>query len=271
MSVKFIDIDNIELLQFDLLQSNKLFHFSTTTKGGVGQGTYASFNLGFYSGDDLQNVLTNRSHLANILDVSIDNIFVPHQTHEDQIFIIDETFLKPYDKFRLDKLKGVDALITDQKNICIGITTADCVPILIFDPKKNIFAAIHAGWKGTVAKIATKTVAKMTEHFDSNPNDLLVGIAPCISQERFEVGEEVVEKFINVGFSIKDIAYTNAETGRKHIDLELANKLILHEAGIPNSNIEMANICTYSNPDKFFSARRQSIHSGRMITGGVLR
>lgn len=269
--MEYFSQNNIGLFRFSIFPNSNLFHFSTSIKGGVSIDAYSSLNLSLYAGDNPDHVKENRERLANVAGVSVDNLYIPHQTHEDKTFIIDEKFLNLSKEDKEKSLHGIDALITDRKNICIGVTTADCVPILIYDPHKEVLAAIHAGWKGTVARIAAKTVMKMKEHFGSNPKDLLAGIAPCISQERFEVGEEVVEIFQLAGFQIEDIGYRNTETEKMHLNLRQANKLILNEAGMPIPNIEIANLCTYSNPLLFFSARRQTIHSGRMVTGGVLR
>lgn len=262
---------DIKLLTFTSFPAENIFNFSTTIQGGASTGAYATFNLSPYSEDDPESVNENQEHLANIIGVSVENLYLPYQTHNDRILIIDEAFLYKSDLEKASLMNGIDALITGQKDICIGVTTADCVPILIYDTKQHILAAVHAGWKGTVAKIARKTVLKMMEKFDSNPKYLLAGIGPCISQKHFEVGEEVVEAFVQAGFSIGDIAYRNDESGKMHINLEVANELLLAEAGIPIGNIEKAGLCTYSNPELLFSARRQTIHSGRIVTGGILR
>jgi YfiH family protein len=269
--MKLITKNNIKLLQFDLLQQEDLFHFSTTRNGGVSEDAYATFNLGFYAGDNPENVYANREILASAMDIPVHDLFVPYQTHGDKICVIDEEFLNLSDNDKYTLLNGVDALITDRKNISIGVTTADCVPILIYDPQKQVFAAIHAGWKGTVAKIAGKTVETMINLYDCRPENLLVGIAPCISQKYFEVGEEVVDAFREAGFPIDGIAYRNSDSGKMHIDLRLANKLILTDLGVLAHNIEVTDLCTYSDPDRFFSARRQTIRSGRMVTGWGLK
>ncbi len=260
------------LLQFGNLNRFKsLTHFSTTVHGGASEGTYASFNLGFYSGDNPECVYENRSRLASQIDIPLQDLYIPYQTHEDEICVLDEHFMTLSDNDKYLSLNGVDALITNQKDICVGITTADCVPILIYDSVKHILAAVHAGWKGTVAKIVEKTVAKMVDIFGCSPLDMYAGIAPCISQKCFEVGEEVVDAFKDAGFPMENIAYRNSDSGKMHIDLRLANRILLDEAGIPLQNIETSDLCTYSDSDLFFSARRQTIHSGRMVTGGVLR
>ena len=260
------------LLQFDMLgKYASLFHFSTTCNGGLSEGSYSSFNLGEYSGDIPENICKNRQHLAAILGISSDNLLLPCQTHEDKVLIVDSDFMSLPKILQNEQMKGVDAMITNQKNVCIGVTTADCVPLLIFDPVKNVLATIHAGWRGTVAKIVTKTIEQMVKAYTCNPNDLKVGIAPAISQNCFEVGDEVVTEFSDIGFLMDDISYRHPETGKIHIDLCRANALLLTASGILSTNIEFSGMCTYSNPELFFSARRQTIKSGRMVTGGILK
>ncbi|GAB6009630.1 peptidoglycan editing factor PgeF [Dysgonomonas reticulitermitis] len=265
-------IEHNSLLQFkNLGEFQCLTHFSTTVRGGVSEGDYTSFNLGFYSGDNPGCVYENRSRLASLINVPLQDLYIPYQTHGDKICVLDSDFMVLSDNDKYLSLNGVDALITDQKNICIGVTTADCVPVLIYDPAKNVLATIHAGWKGTVAKIVEKTVAKMADAFGCDPQDMYAGIAPCISQKCFEVGEEVDDVFKEAGFHMNDIAYHNSGTGKTHIDLRQANKILLNNAGVLSHHIETSDLCTYSDSDMFFSARRQTIHSGRMVTGGVLR
>lgn len=269
--MKSVQYNNIHLLQFRSLSNESLFHFTSTIKGGVSKETYTSLNLSPYAGDDPDAVTENQERIANIMGISVENLYIPYQIHKDNILTIDKLFTQKSDLEKLTLMNGIDALITDQKEIFIGITTADCVPILIFDPKKKVLAAIHAGWKGTVLGIAEKTVKKMIEQYQCIPQNLVVGIGPCISQKVFEVGNEVIEAFIENGFDEKEISYRNPVSGKSHINLELANKILLTKAGIPEQNIEIANICTYSNSEILFSARRQTIHSGRILTGGIIK
>lgn len=259
------------LLQFESLSIyDSLLHFSTTIAGGVSTGEYTSFNLGMYSGDNLEDVAENRNRLAAILNVSSENLLFPYQTHGNSVCVIDKEFMSQDKDQQKQLLNGVDALITNEVGVCIGVGTADCVPILIFDPKNKVLAAIHAGWRGTVAKISMNVIEIMRSRFNSNPSDLIAGIGPSISPEHFEVGDEVVDEFVHAGFLIDDIGYYNFETSKFHIDLWCANELLLSQAGIRFGNIEIAGLCTYYHHDQFFSARRQGLKSGRLITGGVL-
>lgn len=259
------------LLQFESLNTfDSLLHFTTTINGGVSTGNYTSFNLGLYSGDDVDCVAENRKRLASMLHIPSENLIFPYQTHSDGICIVDKEFISKNKDEQIQLLYGVDAIITTETGICIGVGTADCVPILIFDPLNKVLAAVHAGWRGTVAKIVSKVINTMVDTYSSNPAELIVGIAPSISSDHFEVGAEVVEQFFEAGFLIDDIGYYNFDTKRLHVDLWAANELVLIQSGVLIENIEIAGLCTYTDKDEFFSARRQGIKSGRMITGGVL-
>lgn len=263
--------ENKSYFQFELLAKfEKLQHFTTTINGGVSEENYATFNLGLYSGDRIEYISQNRDKLCSFFHIEEENLFTPYQTHEDKILIIDDSFSEKSDLEKSKLLHGKDSLITNQKNICIAVGTADCVPVILYDPKLQVFAVVHAGWRGTVSKLVSKTIWKMRETFDCNPKNMIAGIAPSISCEYFEVGDDVVDSFEKAGFSIEDIGYRNAETGKIHLNLWLANEMMLFANGLPIENIETSGLCTYSNPELFFSARRQGISSGRMLTGGIL-
>ncbi|MEN9918302.1 MAG: peptidoglycan editing factor PgeF [Bacteroidota bacterium] len=260
------------LLHFNIFEKHtELFGFTTTIAGGVSKGNYASFNLGMYGGDEIASVAQNREHLSSALGIEEENLITPYQTHEDKILVVDSSFLEATDLEKSKLSYAIDAIITNKKNIGIGVGTADCVPILLYDPAKQVLAAVHAGWRGTVLKIAKKTVEKMIERFGCEADNIIAGIGPSISCEYFEVGDEVVETFNKSDFQIQDIGYKNEATGKMHLDLWKANQFLLVQSGISIDNIEISGLCTYSNPSLFFSARRQTIHSGRMITGGVLK
>lgn len=263
--------DYNSLLEYETLRKyESLIAFTTTIEGGVSEGNYTSFNLGEYSGDDLQSVVANRNKLADMLNISIDKLFLPYQTHEDNICIVDSDFLSKNSEQQKRLLNGIDAVITNQKGAFIGVGTADCVPVLIYDPVQKVLAAVHAGWRGTVAKLVVKTISAMVNNFGCDTSNLIAAVGPSISLPHFEVGDEVVEKFVEVGFSLSEIGQKNITSNKWHLDLWEANRILLLKAGLLADNIEVSNLCTYSNAELFFSARRQTIHSGRILTGGLI-
>lgn len=170
---------------------------------------------------------------------------------------------------RKKRLEGIDALVTKEQDICIAVSTADCVPILLYSSEYRIAAAVHAGWRGTLNNIAGKTVATMTGKLGADPNKISAIIGPSISQEAFEVGAEVYEQFENKAFDMHEIA--THINGKWHIDLWKANAMQLEAPGIRHENIHKANICTFSNCCDYFSARRLGINSGRIVSGIILR
>ena len=175
-----------------------------------------------------------------------------------------------------EDLEGYDAFVTDLKDCAIGVRTADCIPVLLYDPVHKAIAAIHSGWKGTVLQISRKTIAEMSRRFGSSASDLLAVIGPGIQKHNFQVGEEVVERFREAGFPVEDIARWEGERvegtmhGGWHIDLIEANRWILLQAGIPAANIQSSAICTYDDI-RLWSARRDGSACGRNINAIVMR
>lgn len=265
--MRTVNNDTIRLLQFNRLSENKaITHFITTRHGGISSGQYASFNVGEYCGDNPSAVIRNREILCNQLGIPASLLYVPLQVHGDTACVIDTTFLQLPSDEQKKQLEGIDALITSEPNICIGVTTADCVPILLYATDKKVVAAIHAGWRGTARQIVTKTIHRMIDLYGCNPKQILAGIGPSISVEAYEVGEEVVQAFIDAGLPTESIVKRNTVSGKSHLDLWKANQQQLMDAGVIMENIETAGICTYTHTDDFFSARRLGIKSGRMIS-----
>ena len=265
-----ISVVNKELsvLQFaNLSNFPELLHFCTTRVEGCSTNNYSSLNLGFNSGDLSDNVIKNRVTLCDALEISSDRLVFPKQTHTANVKTITSRF------FELDKeahrkfLNETDAVITDLKNACVAVKTADCVPILLFDPKRKVVAAVHAGWRGTVQNIVSMTINKMVKEFGCEPCDLFAGIGPSISPEVYEVGEEVWTQFDPEFYK----ATNPVKPDKRLLDLWSANYHQLIMAGVPSDQIEIARICTWSDPVQFFSARRDGLRTGRMATGIMLR
>ena len=187
-----------------------------------------------------------------------------HQVHGTEVAIVDRPDLTRED------LEGYDALITALPGLAVGVRTADCVPVLLYDPGKRVVAAIHSGWKGTVQKISPKALALLTQQFGCRPADIRAAIGPCIGVESFQVGAEVVDRFREQGFPMDEIgrfASGHPEIPMHdghHIDLVRANLWLLEGSGIRPGNIQVAGIDTYRDTS-FFSARREGTACGRTI------
>lgn len=248
---------------------NEIAHFCTTRQGGTSVGNYASFNLSPFSGDDLRAVLNNQSKLAEWLGVDAEKIILPFQTHGTEVKEITDRFFELADEEKRDYLNGVDAIFTRIPKVCIGISTADCVPILFYDPTTQVVAAAHAGWRGTCGRIAEKTINALAETYSCHPSDILVTIGPSISAKVYEVGQEVVDNFENAGFDNSEIM--EIRNTSIYLDLWKANEQSLLKAGVAAENIEVAGICTFTEHERFFSARRLGIKSGRLLSGIMLK
>ncbi len=267
---KTADNQDIKLISYPVLnQFDEILNFTTTRTGGVSAGSYGTLNLSSNSGDDLKKVITNREILLEKTKIAKDRMILPFQTHSYSVLLIDEDFLASDLLRQNEKLNGVDALITNIPGVCIAVSTADCVPVLLYDPVNKAIASVHAGWKGTCTRIATHTVNLMKEAFGTNPKDLVATIGPSISPDVYEVGAELIDAFVHAGFDVKKIFAQRK--GKIYLNLWRANKDILLDNGVDESNIEVSGLCTYSEPDMFFSARRSGINSGRMLTGIMLR
>lgn len=259
-------MSNNQLLRYALADCATAF--STTREGGCSQGTYASMNVGAYCGDDEASVAANRRTLVSLLGMTDEaRLVVPHQVHGIESRIIGEEFPALPESIRGMILEGVDAVMTNVPGICVGVTTADCIPLLICDPSHRAVCAVHAGWRGTVAQIARKALADMAVAYGTRPEDVLVQIGPGISLENFEVGDEVYEAFAEAGFDLERVA---RRLEKWHIDLPLCNRLTLEDAGVRPDRIADCAVCTYAEADRFFSARRLGTASGRIYTGIML-
>lgn len=242
--------------------------FSTTRHGGCGEGRYGEFNINPYCGDDVASVAKNKAALANALGISDDRIILPHQTHGVEIRHIAYDFLALPESVRKMVLEGVDGVMTDVAGVCVGVSTADCIPILLYDKVHHAVCSVHAGWRGTVARIAGRAVAAMVAHYHTEPSDLKAVIGPGISVDAFEVGDEVYERFASAGFNMDAISQRRSKW---HINLLECNRRQLAETGIRESKISVSGICTYSNIDDYFSARRLGVNSGRIYTAIMLK
>ena len=264
--------DDNHLLIYDLPASQgRVVAFSTTREGGCSTGAYASLNCTAYTGDNLACVERNQQLLSDMLPYPPQELVIPYQTHGTSCLTIDETYLNASAEQKQKMLQGVDALTTNHADICLCISTADCIPVLIYDQTHHAAAAIHAGWRGTVQRIVSQTLQQMQQRYGTEGKGCIACIGPGILLQAFETGDEVYEAFAAAGFPMSQLSYRHPSTQKYHLDLPAANLLQLQEFGIPIAQIEQSGICTYTQHDRFFSARRLGIKSGRILSGIMLR
>ena len=242
--------------------------FSTTRHGGFSRGNYGEFNVNRYCGDAPEAIRQNRRLLSLKLGVTDDRIVMPHQVHGVQIRKVTLGFLYASADEQAARLEGVDALMTNVHGVCIGVSTADCIPIIIYDPQHEAVCAVHAGWRGTVQRIAREAMLAMITEYGSNPSQLQVVIGPGISMEAFEVGDEVSDAF---AAARRMPAMDGTPIEKWHIDLWACNRLQLQAVGVLPEHIHVSGICTWQQSDDYFSARRLGIQSGRILTAALLR
>ena len=246
----------VEYLKFRALEkyNNKIEHLITLRHGGVSKGIYSSLNFRTVGNDDIKNVFKNLEIVSNILNVDKNSICKAHQAHTDKILILDnnnkERFL-----FKNLSFEEYDGYITNKSNIYSLVTTADCNPVIIYDPILNIVSNIHSGWKGTLKNISKKAAIIMHENFNSNYNDMIVCIGPSIRSCCFTSKEKAFKKkFVELFQNEKD--YIKKDNKRYyHFDLSYIITSSLLELGVKKENIFDSNICTCCNKEDFFSYR----------------
>ncbi|MCL2805450.1 MAG: peptidoglycan editing factor PgeF [Treponema sp.] len=248
----------------NLSQTGIVKHCFSTRKGGVSPAPFASMNLGYNRGDDDTNVDENFRRICEAASLSKENIVMSKQKHGTNILKIDEIRAVPgnFASGSLEVPDNTDGLITNRSNIALVTFYADCVPLLFCDPVKRVIANSHAGWRGCVDNMAAKTVNKMTEDYGCAPKNILVGIGPCISCDKYEVDEDVASQF-QIAFG-ECVFPAENKPGKFHVDLREVCKLSLIRAKIPLENIEISHWCTFDNEELFFSHRRDRALRGSL-------
>jgi len=232
----------------------------STRGGGVSPFPDNSLNLAGFDEDDHANIYENRRRFLAVFG-SDTKLATAWQVHGDTIKTI-ETL---NDAERTEE--RADALISGLDGLLVGVKTADCVPVIIGDPRRGAFAAVHAGWRGTVQSIARKAVMELERVYGSKPADLLCAIGPAACGRNYEVGQEVIDQFA-ASLADSDRYFTPTRDGHALVDLHAANRDQLIDAGVSPDNVFTAPFCTMERPDLFFSYRLEKQKYGK--TGRLL-
>ena len=248
--------------KFSNIAEDIFFHAVSTRLGGVSQPPFDGLNLALHVGDNAENVLTNRKKFIQSLGYSVADIVTPNQVHGDKIFCVEEKDRGRGSTNYSDSISETDALITNTPDLPLMLCFADCVPVIFADVENCAVGIAHAGWKGTMKKIAAKTFLAMNEKFGTLAQNCFVGIAPSIGSCCYEIGEEVRDacrkNFPNNPELIEE------REGKFYLDLWAANKIQLLEVGLPEENIDIAGECTCCKNSWYFSYRASKGETGRI-------
>ncbi len=224
-------------------------HAFTTRRGGVSEGIFDSLNIAMHRGDGAENVEKNFGILADALDFDVNCLVLTRQTHSDIVRKVTKSDACGIDHHNYPEC---DALITNDAGCALVVFTADCTPILLWDSVTGAVGAVHAGWRGTAADIAGKTVRKMVSEFGCQPQNIRAAIGPNIGVCCFETDRDVPDAIIETfGHEAEQFIRTTGE--KYHVDLKAVNALALRRAGV--ESIEISDDCTMCHPDRFWSHR----------------
>jgi YfiH family protein len=264
--------EGLEFYQFSHLKKiDGINHSITSRNGGYSKGPFKSFNTGFHVGDNDWTVFQNRKKLADVLRIDISQLTFANQTHSSNIAIIDNTKKGSGSINYESSIPNTDGLVTNFPGICLCVQMADCVPLLLFDPVKKVIGAVHAGWKGTLKKVAESAVKTMSYTYGCSPSDIIAGIGPANGPCCYEVGEDVKTETLRSLGDVSGIIKEHSQQGKYIFDQWHANFLQLLDCGVPEKNIEISDLCSHCHSDTFFSSRKDSGTTGRITAGIMLK
>jgi len=226
-------------------------HGFSTRLGGVSEAPFDSLNLGLSTGDLPRRVAENRRRFLAHFGVAQEAVCALSQVHGKRVVEAKAGW------FELE----ADGAVTDRPERLLVISAADCLAILVHDPRRNAVGAAHAGWRGTVAKVVVELVGKLYECYGSRPEELRVAIGPGIGGACYQVGNEVIAQVVAAGFSQQ---VYRRDTAGYHLDLAAANRELLLSLGVPTEQIWTSGYCTHCETELFFSHRREAGRTGRM-------
>lgn len=249
----FLTQNGLEYLSPQFSPFDNILSAFFTRSGGVSPAPFASLNLSVSAGDDNSNVVQNRNRIFEAIQKAPSSLFDVWQIHCDKVVCTEEP------RVANQELEKADAIFTHNPRVTLLMRFADCVPILIYDPVKQVVGIVHAGWQGTVKEIAAKGIQTIKQVYGCNPANIHAVIGPSIGPDHYEVGENVAKRAFDIFPGNDQII---RRRGDKFIfNLWLANQEILVRAGV--KNIHQTEICTACHIDQWYSHRAESGKTGR--------
>lgn len=261
------DLDVLTWPAFDGLDLDVMV---TTRNGGVSAGPYASLNLGLHVADEDKAVLENRRRVAEALGAEPGDFVFCDQVHGRRVHVVSAGDRGRGSLSLADAIGDTDALVTAEPGIVLVIMVADCVPIVVYDPVAHVLACVHAGWRGTVARVSEAAVAAMCA-LGASPENMIAGLGPAISPDRYQVGDEVVRAAKEgLGSAAAEVIRPDG-AGRWLFDLWAANRIALGAAGLADHQVHVAAVPTGSSGGGLFFSDREARPCGRFAAVARLR
>ncbi|MBQ9234712.1 MAG: peptidoglycan editing factor PgeF [Lachnospiraceae bacterium] len=269
----YIDYTSTPVIKYKIFDGyDKLVTGFSTKLGGVSRAHLYSLNLSFTRGDEADNVIENHKRFAKAVGYDIERLVFSNQVHGTNIRVIDSEEDAGKGMIKVSDIKEVDGLVTNLSNIPLMTFYADCVPIYYYDKVNNVIGLVHSGWKGTVSNIAGKMVQTMQEVYNSNPSDIVCAIGPSICKNCYEVDDVVIDR-VKESFNEEEYKQIVEEKqdGKYQLDLHLACKINLMNAGILEENIAMPDLCTCCNNNILYSHRASNGKRGNLAAVIMLK
>jgi YfiH family protein len=259
-------IGDLHFLSYSLFEAHRnVTNVVTTREGGKSAKPYDSLNLALHVGDDADVVLENRAKLAEALGTEPEALTLPEQVHKTKVSVVKSSHRGRGAVTADDALPKADAIVTNVPDLPVMVLIADCVAVSLFDPKRNVIGLAHAGWKGTLGRIAEATVKKMRDGLGCDPADIVAGISPAIGRDHYDVGQDVFDAYVEeFGRGTAAEFLQEDMDGTCYLDLWAANEYQLLESGLAGENIQVAEICTACHLDQFYSHRHEGGKTGRV-------
>lgn len=237
-------------------------HGFSTRLGGVSEGMWAGLNLGVSRGDDPERVRENYRRFLAAVGAKGETLVMTNQVHKDVVRVVTSADWKsdPYGKVAYE----ADGLMTATPGVTLAVFSADCIPVLFYDPVRRVVAAVHSGWRGTADGIVTRAVERMKDVYGSRPEDILAAIGPGICKNCFETHEDVPNAMM-AALATPVLQHIQIkENGKFAVDLKGINALRLEQAGLDPAHVAVCGECTACNTDKYWSHRKMGTNRGSM-------
>jgi YfiH family protein len=257
--------DGLVAARFESLPAERVDALVSTRCGGYSAAPYAGLNLGLRVEDDDATVVRNRELLFSTYELELDRSVWCRQVHADRVTVVGAGDLGRGARSEVDVVAETDALVTDLVDVPLVVTIADCVPIVVYDPRNHVVGLAHAGWRGTVRRIGSRTVEVMRERFGTDPSDVMAAIGPSIAAADYEVGGDVIVQAADAFGAGAERILRMLPAGKAQFDLWEANVQDLEHAGVPRAQIEVAAVSTAAALDEFYSYRAEGV-TGRFAT-----